>query len=181
MRFAPLLLTKLFCDVINRERGREGAEKTQFLGNFLPLTLIVIWQLSALLNKIALIWGAKDLVTKRHSYAKYNSNRTKGNVQFYVGQGFKVSLPFSSWASLSGNCIFTFFSVALKLILQLVKQRLRFFFCLIFDRDVLIGSLSGFSQWQSFSLLRFEVSLSRHQVSVTSKISLRVKQFCALS
>ena len=36
--FAPLLLTKLFCDVINRERGREGAEKTRFLGNFLPLS-----------------------------------------------------------------------------------------------------------------------------------------------
>ena len=97
MRFAPLLLTKLFCDVINRERGREGAEKTRFLGNFLPLsdvdsdltTLGIAEQDCANVRDN----GFSD---KRHSSAKYNSNRTKGNVQFYVGQGFKVSLPFSS-------------------------------------------------------------------------------------
>ena len=133
-----------------------------------------------MLNKIPLIWGIKDLVTKRHSSAKYNSNRTKGNAHFYVARGFQVSLQFSTWA-FSCNCNLTFFSVALKLILQLVKQTLRFFFCLIFDRDVLIGSLRGLSQWQSFSLLRFQVSLSGYQVSVTGKVSLRVKQFCALS
>ena len=97
MRFAPLLLTKLFCDVINREAGREGGcGKDTISRQFPPSDVDSDLTTLGIAEQDCANVRDNGFSDKRHSSAKYNSNRTKGNVQFYVGQGFKVSLPFSS-------------------------------------------------------------------------------------